>query len=131
MEDCTYRLCKKYWVMVHFYHTTIIFDSIIFWLTSSARCFNLVQIVSFSILISSFNTIFSHHLIFLALNNLITPFPILNRFLYFLGNTILKNSSNQLLVFGIFSFSMNESVASKSFFKFRRNFPISSGKYSI
>ena len=41
---------------------------------------------------------------------------------------MLKNTSNQLLVLGIFSFSIKDNVASRSFFRLFKNFVISSGK---
>ena len=82
-------------------------------------------------LIFSLSTTFSYYLIFLLLRNLLTPCDVLNLFLYFFGNTILKNNSNQLLVLGIISFSMCDNAESRSFFKWTKNFAISSGKCSF
>ena len=44
---------------------------------------------------------------------------------------MLKNSSNQLFVLGIFLFSICDNVWSKFFLSFRMNFAISSGNLSI
>lgn len=84
-----------------------------------------------SMIISSFNTVFSYHLIFPFFKNLFTPFVVLNLFLYLLGKTILKNSSSQLLVFGMLLFSMWDSVFSKSLPNLDMGFAISSGKCFI
>ena len=94
-------------------------------------CFSCDQMLFLFILIFSFSTMFSFHLIFPLLMNLFTPFFVLNLFLYFLGKIILKNSSNQLLVLGMFLFSMYMSVLSMSLAKFRMNLAISSGKNFI
>ena len=78
-------------------------------------------------LVMYFRTIWFFH--FLRIFLLLWLFWIV--FCIFLGKTILKNSSSQLFVFGMFSFSMCDNVLSRSLPNLVMNFAISSGRCSI